>query len=264
MTKKDPIGAFIKDAEMSPESQRRYDEARGRRSKELAYWHTWNDSGRKEEHLQPLLKSLQPLIRSETNKRLQGLGGSIPRSALESELQNATMRALQTFDPSKGAQLSTHVTGNFMRSTDFIAANRNAKYMPREDVERFGSFHNAREELHEELGREPTSEELATKLPDWSGKRIKKMMKGFGAEVYTDMGTEFDGQAADLSPHDAFQLIKSRMTPEEQRFGAMHFDPEGKRPSIPAIAKALGINEHRAYRIKAKVEEQVGGVLKGE
>jgi DNA-directed RNA polymerase specialized sigma subunit len=263
--KADPVDTFIKEAaDLNPAAQRRYAELRGRRTKELELWHHWNDNGRKPEHMEPLLKSIKPLIKSEATKRMQGLGGSMPKAALEGELQNAAVKAINSYKPDKGTQLSTHVTGNFMRITDSVNEARNLRYMPRDDSERYGTFHNARTELHEELGRQPTTEELATKLPGWTPKRIKKMERGFGAEVFTDMGTEFDGDAASLSPHDAFQLMKSQMTPEQQRFGELHFDPNGKKPSITVIAKRLNVSTHRAYRIKAEVEKRVGGVLKGE
>lgn len=247
----------------TPEQEAKYQEFRGRRTKELELWHTWHHGGRQEEHLQPLLKSLDPLVRSEANRRLPGLGGSIPRAALHNELRNAAQRAVQTYDPAKGTQLTTHVMTNFQRITDFVAANRNARYMPREDVDKKQQFDGAKLELTQELGREPTHQELATKLP-WGVAKIKKMSKGFGSEVYTDMGTDFESDAAKLTPRDAYQLMRSRMDPLEQRFAELQFPEEGQGHSIQAIAKQLNISKDRAYRLKAKVERKLQGVLKNE
>lgn len=248
----------------TPEQEARYQENRGRRPKELEMWHAWNDGGRQEAQLQPLLKSLEPLVRNATNQKLRGLGGSIPKAALHNELRNAAQRAIQTFDPTKGAQLTTHVTTNFQRITDFVAANRNARYMPREDVDKLQQFNGAKQELTDQLGREPTLAELGTKLPGWGAAKIKKMSKGFGSELYTDMGTDFEGDAAKLTPRDAFMLVKSRMDPMEQRFAELHFPEEGPGHSIQQISKNLGISKDRAYRLKAKVERKLQGVLKNE
>lgn len=244
--------------------EERYKELRGRRTKELKLWTDWHEGGRKQEDLQPLLKSLDPLIRSETSKRISSLGGSIPRAALHNELRNSAQRAVQTYDPTKGTQLTTHVTTNFQRVTDFVAANRNARYMPREDVDSYGSFHNAKTELHEELGRAPTLAEIGTKLPGWKPSKIKKMSRGFGAEVYTDMGTEFEDSASKLRPRDAFMLVKSTMPHIEQRFGEMQFPEEGNGHSIKQIATSLGISTDKAYRLKARVESRLQKVLKNE
>jgi len=137
----DKVERFIKEASTSPNkverATQRYGELRDRRGKELQLWHIWNDSGRQQEHLEPLLKSIDPLIKSETNKRMTGLGGAIVSSAMKNELRNAAVKSLESYDPRRGTQLTTHVVNGFMRISDFVSANRNAKYMPREDVEKY-------------------------------------------------------------------------------------------------------------------------------
>lgn len=259
------VEAFIKRAAplRTAEQEERYKELRGRRGKEMQLWHAWHEGGRQQEDLKPLLKSVDPLIRSETTKRLTGLGGSIPRSALHNELRNATVRALQSYDPKRGTQLSTHITTNFQRVTDFVAANRNERYMPKEDVESRQPFENAKNELHEELGREPTLAELQARL-GWATKKLKKMRRGFGAEVYTDMGVDFQDDTAKLRPHDAFQLARSKMKPQEVAFAELHFPAEGPGMSIRQIARTLGVQPAKAYRIKSRVESLIAPIVKGE
>ncbi len=136
--------------------------------------------------------------------------------------------------------------------------------MPKEDVDVYQTFQNARNELHEELGREPTHQEIQAKLPGWSLPKIKKMGKGFGAEVYTYMGTEFDGEESRLRPRDAYQLMRSQMSLEEQNYADLAFPAEGTTPNVKEIAKRLGISPDRAYRLKAKVESRLQKVLKHE
>ncbi len=258
----DPTHHFSNMAdEILPEAEARYREYRGRRNVEAKLWQNWNQSGRKEEHLEPLLHSMKPLIRSEANKRLQGLGGSIPRGALESELTIAAVKSLQTYDPQKNTALTTHVTNGFRRISDFVGANRNAKYMPSADIKRYDRFQNAKAELHDELGREPSAEELHRALPSWKLNDVKRMQKGFGRELYTDLG---DGVTQEVgstmfSPRDAFALARPQLTPQQREFGHLYFPPEGeKRPTIKNIATTLGIPSHKAYTLKKQVEQQVG------
>ena len=145
--------------------------------------------------------------------------------------------------------------------------NRNAKRLPGADMKRFNAFRNATAELQDELGRPPSHLELHQRLPDWSPKTIQKLQRGFGRELYTDMGDGLgiDQQNATLSPRDAFQLARQGLNEQEQRFGLMYFPPEGeKQPAIKNIAQALGVPASRAYRIKARVEQRVGSFLKKE
>lgn len=267
------VERFIKDAATSPakveRATQRYEEARGRRPKEIQLWHSWDQGGRQHEHLEPLLKSLEPLIRSETTRRMQGLGGSISTPALKNELRLAATRALETYNPTKGTQLTTHVVNNFMRITDFIAANRNPKYMPKEDVERFGAFQNAKNEFQEVHGREPTTHELQLLLPKWKPQQIRKMQRGFGSEAFTEMGTELEHDVQVEDPmqqvRGALHLMRSTMTPEQQQFADLHYPPEGEvQKSVSAIARAMKIPEHKAYRIKKKVEAILAPIIKGQ
>jgi DNA-directed RNA polymerase specialized sigma subunit len=249
----------VEDNKLNP----KYDEYRARRGPEQKLWETWHTSGRKEEHLVPLLKSIEPLIKSEARNRMAGLGGSIPGGALRAQLQSAAVQGIHSYDPSLGVPLSSHIYGNFRRVNDFVAANRNAKYMPREHVDTYQQLKNVQEELKTEIGREPTPLELQERL-GWGAKKVKRMLRGFGSEVYSDMGTDLDDPESRMNVHGAFQLVRSKLKPDEVRFGELQFPVEGTPPSIKQIAKTLGVSQHRAYRLKSRVETHLAKVLKNE
>lgn len=254
--------------EFSPEAQAKYDEIRGRRAGELKLWHQYNET-RRPQHLSPLLKSLTPLIKNEANQRLPMLGGSIPRPALEAQLIASAVKSIHTYKPDQGVALPTWIKSGFPRVNDFISQNRNEKYMPAADMKRFGAFQNVRNELTDELGRPPTHEEIHQRAPHWTLPTIKKMQRGFGRELYTDLGgadsISMDDPKATMTHRDAFNLHRSQMTPEQQRFGKLFFHEEGQKPpAIKNIAKALGITDSRAYHLKSQVEGIVGPTLKRE
>jgi hypothetical protein len=271
---KDQIDKFIKEANTATgalatareqRAKERYQELRSRRGKELDLWNQWHEGGRNPEHLEPLLQSLDPMISREATKRAKGLGGAIPHDSLKNELRNATVRAIQTYDPSKKTQLSTHVTNNFQRVSDFIAQNRNALYMSKENIGKYNEFSNARTEFMDLHGREPTALELQQKLPNLSIKRIKELKTGFSPEVHTSMGGDLAPELDAASPRDAFLLMKSRMSPDEQRFAEFHLPPEGERQLTPKeISSKMGIPQHRVYDLKMRVERIIGPVLKKE
>lgn len=247
-------------------SKEKYEEFRGRRGQEFELWKKWDVGGRKQEDLHPLLQSLDPLIKSETKKRLQGLGGSIPESALKNTLRTHAVRALETYDPARKTQLTTHVITNFQRVTDFIGANRNPMYMSKEKTETYQQFDNAKKELVDLTGREPTALELQQKLPGHKIKTIREMMKGFAPEAYTEMGTELDSSREQPNVRDAYLLMKSKMTPQERQFAELGpAAPNGIKPmEVKAIAMQLKLPLHRVYHIKSRVQRILGPVLKKE
>jgi len=264
------IDDFIKDAagvQSAERSAQRYTEFRGRRKAETDLWNHWDQTGRKPEHLEPLIKSVEPLIRNEAKKRLQGLGGTMPAPALRQELRNSAVKSMETFNPNRGVQLTTHIVNGFMRVTDVVSAMRNPKYSPKPVSDRYGTYQNAVMEFHDEHGRHPTVPELQTLLP-WSPKTIKRMQRSFGAEMFTDMGADIDHEQR-VEPiqkiRNAAQLMRSTLTAQQQQFVDLHYpEPGQKQLSVTAIAKQLQLPEHRVYRIKKTVEAKLSPMVKAQ
>ncbi len=269
MSKKDEeelVDDFVKEGVdyAKRRAQQRYKQLRGRRGHEQQMWEKWVSGGKKTKDLEPLLESIDPMISREASKRVAGLGGRIPKTTLQNELRNHAVTALHNYQPNKGSQLSTYIHTNFKRVTDFVAQNRNTKKMPRTKVEKYQEFQNAKEAFKNKMGREPTTMELKAMLPRWSTKVLNEMERGFGQEVFSNMGTPLEG---DYSPEDdvrgAYLTVKPLMTAEERRFAEKHYPPAGKRQmSIAAIARAMNIPQHKAYRIKKKVEQKMQRVRK--
>jgi hypothetical protein len=240
-----------------------YQEYRGRRSKELELWHKWDQGGRKEEDLEPLLKSLDPMIASKARQRHKGLGGRVPLTAVKNELLNHTVHALHKYDPARKTPLSSFVNTNFQAITTWIAASRNTAYMPKAHVQRYQAFENAKNEFKNEFGRDPSTVELKQMLPGWPEKDIEKMQSGFRSEVFSGAGgLEHDtGYEPDVV-RSAVLMMGAKMTEEQRRFANLHFPASGKQPDIKAVARQMNIPEHRAYQLKAKVEKLIGPYVK--
>lgn len=223
--------------------------------KELEMWQRWNQGGRRPQDLEPLLKSLDNVIDREARMRSSGLGGSIPQAALKNELRNAAVKALETYDPSMNTKLTTHVKNNFMRTTGFIAANRNASgYAPKNRVDKYQYYMNAKNDLEQQLGREPTFEELAAAAPDISRNDLRRMQKEIRSEVFSGLGTEFeDGVSLDAAK-SRLRLYRSRLTPQEQQVADALFS--GQYRSSGQVAKALGLTPVQLSKLKASIERK--------
>lgn len=260
----------IKDSAKGQEAQEKVKAAaaetgRARKQKELDMWHHWDQHGRKPEHLEPLLHSIEPLLVRETSKRLAGTGGSISPNALKQNLRNAAVKQIQGYDPTAGTALSTHVVNGFIRSTDFISSQRNIKSISRTESDQYKKFHNANEELQNRLDREPTPEEMQAEL-GWAGprgaRRVRNMQKSFGSELSTGIdGVETTADNS-LKPHTAFSVVRSGLPAEHQRFGDAYFVEDPQR--IERVAKDLGISVHKARRMRASIEAKIKPVLRNQ
>lgn len=240
------------------------DKIRVRRQQELELWNQWNQNGRQPEHLEPLLHSIEPLINKELDKRLTGTAGNISPVALKQNLRNAAVKSLQNYDPEK-AQLSTHITNGFRRSTDFIASQRNIKSISRTESDQYKRYQNTVDDLTNQMGREPTPEELQQEL-GWSGKRglkrVQNMQKAFGAELHTGFeGVDLEADNS-LKPHTAFSVVRSGLPAEHQRFGDAYFTEDPQR--IEHVAKELGISVHKARRMRATIESKIKPILRNQ
>lgn len=104
-----------------------------------------------------LLGSLQPVIKSQVNRfRNSGL----PVHALELEGKRLANIALNSFDPDK-AQLNTHVMNNLKKLSRFSTTYQNIGHIPEPRVLLLGKYNTVYANLEDELGREPTINELA-------------------------------------------------------------------------------------------------------
>lgn len=230
--------------------------------KEQKLWEDWHQGGRTPEKLDALMHSLEPLVQQHATKQTRGFGGSIPHSAMEAQLRLAALKGIQSYDPDKGTKLKTHVITNFMRTTGFVAANRNFSRIPKNRLEKFQSFHNAKNELYDELGREPTVEELQGSLGWKNVNEVKRLNKEIRRELY--IGGNPDPEADDGSHgHSPSQirsilsLAPSMLTPEERRVFDELYPSVGEPASMAQIAKKTGLNQGQIYRIRTAIYNKV-------
>lgn len=249
----------------------RYAELKGRRDKELELFHAWHESGRKTEDLGPLLTSIRPMIQSEAKKRMAGLGGSIPRSALEAALTTAATKAIHSYDPARLGQtgapvkLTTHIHNNFQRVTDFVGANRNARYLTRGKLDRAGELTAAQKDFEQREGRPPTFTELHTELPKWNKKELRTLVNAMAPEVHTGLSEFTEDATASVDQYRAaVHLVYGKLSPLEQQFANLHYPEAGETPlSVKQIAKKMGVPEHKVYRIRSRVDKHLEPLVKG-
>lgn len=132
-----------------------------RKQNEIHMWENWMSNGQKAEHLQPLLKAYEPVLAQKVRLWKPKM---IPESAFHAELTTHAIKAFESYDPTKGAALNTHVIGRLKKALRYGNRHANMGYLPEGQSAFIGPITKAKEILQEELGREPTAHEIHAHL----------------------------------------------------------------------------------------------------
>lgn len=147
--------------------------------KDVELWKTWNGD-RNKANLTPLLDSLNPVIQKEVSR---WANGAVSRPVLNIEAKKIALGALKSYDPTT-AKLSTHLTNQLKGLSRIVYTHSNVARMPEHQTLKVGTYLNAKNELEESLGREPTAEELGSSLK-WGKKEVER----FRTELRSGLST---------------------------------------------------------------------------
>lgn len=147
-----------------------------RTSKDVELWKKWKRSGSPQD-LQLLLKQFSGVMQKEVSR----WGGVLSKDVVETEAAVLAKKAFETYDASKGASLSTHVTNALQKLSRLIYSHQNVARLPEYQATKVPMFNKALEGLRSSLGREPSIDEIAHDLA-WSQAAVEKMRKELRTE----------------------------------------------------------------------------------
>jgi len=234
-----------------------------RAERDIALWRAWKKD-KSDASTSALLSQVSPLIAREASKWDQTLA----RPLLETEGKRLAMQAFHSYDPSKGAALGTHVVNQLQRMSRLAYSNQNVARLPENKMLWFHAYHKAHARLVDEVGRAPTTDELADEL-GWSIPRVEEFRKSIGRRELLESGGNDDSSGTGLhedEKQDHMVDFIHHGLPSVQKAMFEHLTGYGGAEilSNQQIQKKLGLTQGQYSFQKAKLISHVASVQKGK
>jgi DNA-directed RNA polymerase specialized sigma subunit len=216
------------------------------KKKDQELYEEWKRSG-SSRALGDLINQLSGPIYTEVHRQ----SGTLPNAALAAEAKKWAIRAIQTYDPTRGAALSTHVQSYLPKVRRMNYKYQNAARLPENLQLKYKVYDRTVQNLADKLNRDPTEEEIAQDM-GWSKGQVVK----FRNSLYEDLIESVSSKPYETTRFNENKIlldyIMTQLSPEEIKIWE-----NAKKMSSEELAKELGVNVNRLNYMKSKLKTKV-------
>jgi RNA polymerase primary sigma factor len=187
------------------------------------------------------------------------------------------MHAVEKYDHSLGYRFSTYATYWIHQSIGRALTNKSRSIrLPVHVDARLKSLYRARTEMEQELGREPSIEELAVKLEMDAAdiidlQRVGRTAVSLDEKVGSEEDTErmelvadenaespIDFVAREMLTTDIDKVLAERLSPREAQILRMRYGLNGREPqTLKEIGKKFGLSRERIRQLERRALRQL-------
>ena len=151
-------------------------------------------------------------IRANINK----WSGIIPEVVLQAYGKQYALDAFKSYDPNKGASINTHLYNHISKLSRHIYDNQNTIKLPEQQTQMIGKVNAARDLLTDQLGYEPSIDEIADHL-SLPKQHIAKVIKNQRADFLNDSDTNVQHPYGEHDNELSNKIFEFRQSLDENR-----------------------------------------------
>jgi RNA polymerase nonessential primary-like sigma factor len=210
------------------------------------------------ENLGHVMRAIDPILVSES-QRYSG-----PKHILHTQAKSLAIKALKTYDPSRGAQLRTWITTQLKPLSRYGQQLQTVR-VPEVVRRQAAEANSAVNRLHDTLGRMPTDIELAdeTGLSVTKLRKLRERVRPIMSE--SQLTAPVDGESGELPATNfdkgmdyAFEAVYQDLGPREKVIVDWKTGAHGKEMlSNQEIARRLGVSPALITQVTGRLVRQI-------